>query len=392
MAYVDNNTPVIEKITLPSGNSYWIADREIRDVVDTLSQTIAGGVSYNVGWDGSSTPVVGNIPAGVEVEYEGQTYTGTLTANNATPGAFYLVKSSTQTDMDVYDEYVPVGEAGSKTWELIGNTQADLSDLVTAVSLTKQTDTVIGTDATFTITQPTVALSTGATAGTGVVSVATGITSATASGGGAAWNSKDSKTVITSYPGVTGSAASSVTPTTKKLATTTVTGVSGSTTPSVVQGRTSQTTATGGATASTTNTDWLKGVSVANKVLTFGAATPATQTTYSANAPGTITVPTAASSATTVATGATTTTGSGADVVTDVEVGDTVTVLTGLGTPNTATVVGTSATFTNTQPTITVTPSTTNIKATASGANTAWNSKDSVTVLKSTTDVDVTKG
>ena len=392
MAYVDNNTPVIEKITLPSGNSYWIADREIRDVVDTLSQTIAGGVSYNVGWDGASEPVVGNIPAGVEVEYNGQTYTGTLTANNATPGAFYLVKSATQTDMDVYDEYVPVGETGNKTWELIGNTQADLSDLVTDVTLTKQTDTVIGTDATFTITQPTVALSTGATAGTGVVSVATGISSATASGGGAAWNSKDSKTVITSYPGVTGSAASSVTPTTKKLATTTVTGVSGSTTPSVVQGRTSQTTATGGATASTTNTDWLKGVSVANKVLTFGAATPATQTTYSANAPGTITVPTAASSATTVATGATTTTGSGADIVTDVEVGDTVTVLTGLGTPNTATVVGTSATFTNTQPTITVTPSTTNIKATASGANTAWNNKDSVTVLKSTTDVDVTKG
>ena len=392
MAYIDNNTPVIEKITLPSGNSYWIADREIRDVVDTLSQTVAGGVSYNVGWDGTSAPTVGNIPAGVTVEYEGQTYTGTLDANNATPGAFYLVKSATQTGNDVYDEYVPVGDTGSKTWELIGNTQAEISDLVTGVSLTKQTDTVIGTDATFTITQPTVSLATGATAGTGVVSVATGISSATASGGGAAWNSKDSKTVITSYPGVTGSAASSVTPTTKKLATTTVTGVSGSTTPSVVQGRTSQTTATGGATASTTNTDWLKGVSVANKVLTFGAATPATQTTYSANAPGTITVPTAASSATTVATGATTTTGSGADVVTDVEVGDTVTVLTGLGTPNTATVVGTSATFTNTQPTITVTPSTTNIKATASGANTAWNNKDSVTVLKSTTDVDVTRG
>ena len=392
MAYVDNNTPVIEKITLPSGNSYWIADREIRDVVDTLSQTIAGGVSYNVGWDGTSEPAVGNIPEGVTVEYNGQTYTGTLDANNAAPGAFYLVKSATQTDKDVYDEYVPVGNTGEKTWELIGNTQADLSDLVTNVTLTKQTDTAIGTDATFTITQPTVALATGATAGDGVVSVATGIASASASGGGAAWNSKDSKTVITSYPGVTGSAASSVTPTTKKLATTTVTGVSGSTTPSVVQGRTSQTTATGEATASTTNTDWLKGVSVTNKVLTFGAATPATQTTYSANAPGTITVPTAASSATTVATGATTTSGSGADIVTDVEVGDTVTVLTGLGTPNTATVVGTSATFTNTQPTITVTPSTTNIKATASGANTQWNNKDSVTVLTNATDVNVTKG
>lgn len=480
MAYVDNNTPVIEKITLPSGNSYWIADREIRDVVDTLSQTIAGGVSYNIGWDGSSAPVVGNIPAGVEVEYEGQTYTGTLTANNATPGAFYLVKSSTQTDMDVYDEYVPVGEAGSKTWELIGNTQADLSDLVTAVSLTKQTDTVIGTDATFTVTQPTIAITTDTTSGTGKVQVVTGISSASASGDevtavtGLGTPSTDTflKGVkVTTQPTVTltanaqtdtgrityvesqgtasttklsasvnlgtastQSAVKSVTPTTKKLATTTVTGVSGSTTPSVVQGRTSQTTATGGATASTTNTDWLKGVSVTNKVLTFGAATPATQTTYSANAPGTITVPTAASSATTVATGATTTTGSGADIVTDVSVGDTfnavtgyasptatiasgstgdVTVATGIGaattkymsasasgtavgangtgsaitgiTPTTDTVLGSGST-------VTVTPTTTYIKGSASGGNVAWNSKDSVTVLKSTTDVDVTRG
>ena len=393
MAYTDNNTPVIEKITLPSGNTYFIADREIRDVVDTLSQTVAGGVSYTIAWDGTSEPVVGNIPAGVVVNYNGTDYTGTMVANNATPGAFYLVKSGTQIDgKDVYDEYVPVGAAGSKTWEKIGDTQIALSDIVTAVSLSKQTDTVIGSDATFTITQPTVALSTGATAGTGVISVATGITSATATGGGAAWNSKDSKTVVTSYPGETGSAASSVTPTTKKLATTTVTGVSGSTTPSVVQGRTSQTTADGTGTASSTNTDWLKGVSVSNGVLTIGAATMDTQTTYSANEPSSITIPTAASSATTVATGSTTTTGSGADVVTDVAVGDTVTVLTGLGTPNTATVVGTSATLTNTQPTITVTPTTTNIKATASGANTTWNSKDQVTVLTNSTDVSVTKG
>ena len=418
MAYVDNNTPVIEKITLPSGNSYWIADREIRDVVDTLSQTIAGGVSYNIGWDGSSAPVVGNIPAGVEVEYEGQTYTGTLTANNATPGAFYLVKSSTQTDMDVYDEYVPVGEAGSKTWELIGNTQADLSDLVTAVSLTKQTDTVIGTDATFTITQPTIALATGATAGTGVISVATGISGVTdpsttlsaesSSGTGrtqfvqSVSTTKLSASVNLGTPS-TSNVASSVTPTTKKLATTSVTGVSGSTTPNVVKSRSSQTTATGGATASTTNTDWLKGVSVTNKVLTFGAAVPATQTTYSAGEPSSITIPTAASSATTVATGAVTTTGSGADIVTDVAVGDTVAAVTGYSSPTATIATGSTGDVTVATGGTTkymaastsgtgVTPATTNIKATASGANTAWNSKDSVTVLKSTTDVDVTKG
>ena len=394
MPYVDVNVPVIDRITLPSGNTYYIADREIRDVVDTLSQAIAGGVSFVIAWDGTSAPVVANIPAGVVVTYEGTNYTGTLSTSSAQAGAFYLVKSATQAGgaLDKYDEYVPVGAEGSKTWEKVGDTQLDLTNVVTGVSLTKQTDTVIGTDATFTITQPTVELSTGATAGTGVISVATGITSANATGGGAAWNSKDQKTVITSYPGVTGSAASSVTPTTKKLATTTVTGVSGSTTPDVVKTRSSQTTATGAGTSSSTNTDWLKGVSVSNGVLSIGAATMDTQTTYSAGAPSSITIPTAAASATTVATGSVTTSGSGADIVTDVEVGDTITVLTGLGTPNTANVIGSSATFTNTQPTITVTPTTTNIKATASGANTQWKNKDSVTVLKDTTDVNVTKG
>lgn len=299
MAYIDSNTPVIEKITLPSGNTYFIADREIRDVVDTLSQTIAGGVSYNVAWDGTAAPTVGNIPAGVTVTYNGTEYTGTLTANNATPGAFYLVKSATAVDdKDVYDEYVPVGPDGSKVWEKIGDTQIDLADIVKNVSLAKQTDTVVGTSATFN----------------------------------------------------TSNVASSVTSTTKKLATTTITGVSGSTTPNVVQGRTSQTTADGSGTASTTNTDWLKGVSVSNGILTIGAATMDTQTTYSANAPAKITIPTAAASATTVATGATTTSGSGAAIVTDVAVGDTVAAVTG------------------------------------------WKSKDSVSVLKDTTDISVTKG
>lgn len=298
MAYVDNNTPVIEKITLPSGNSYWIADREIRDVVETLSQTVAGGVSYNIGWDGTSEPVVGNIPAGVTVEYNGTTYTGTMDANNATPGAFYLVKSATQTDKDVYDEYVPVGETGNKTWELIGNTQAEISDLVTDVSLTKQTDTVIGTDATFN----------------------------------------------------TSNVASSVTPTTQKLAVSSVTGVqSNTTTASKATAGTAQTTATGSGTDSTVNTDWLKGVSVTNKVLSFGAATLDTQSTPQFTFSD-VTVPIKAASATTVATGGVTTSGDGADVVTDVAVGNTVAAVTG------------------------------------------WNSKDSVTVLKNTTDVNVTKG
>lgn len=219
MSYTDINTPVIERIQLPSGNAYYIADRELRNVVDALSDTVAGGVSYMVTWDGTEAPIASQIPEGVTVTYNNTTYTGTMSANSATPGAFYLVPVGGDENNNIYAEYVPVGAAGSKTWEKIGDTAVDLSDYITAVTLNKQTDTVIGTDATFTITQPTVALSTGATAGTGVISVATGITSANASGGGTDWNSKDQKTVITSYPGETGSAASSVTPTTKKLAT-----------------------------------------------------------------------------------------------------------------------------------------------------------------------------
>lgn len=512
----------ISKITLPSGNTY-----DIKDAVARAA--IAGGVSFIIAWDGTSAPVAADIPAGITVTYNNTTYTGTLDADEAVVGAFYLIKSTTQagSTLDVYDEYVPVGTTGTKTWEKIGDTQLDLTDVVTDVSLSKSIDTVIGSDATFTITQPTVTLSTDAN---GDVTVATGITSvtqptvalsaesssatgraqyiqsvsttkakATASGGDVAWNSKDSKTVLTGVQvtaqptvtltangstgtgrityvesqgsatttkisaaaditGKTSSAASSVTPTTKKLATTTITGVSGSTNITPVESRSSQTTATGAGTSSTTNTDWLKGVSVSNETLVIGAATLNTQTTYSAGSPrASLAVPTAASSATRVATGSVNTTDSnGASIVTDVAVGDTVTVVTAaptvtissgstgdvtvatgigaattkymsasasgttVGSNGTASVIGADSTFTVTQPSVTlatdangditvatggttkymaaaasgtaVTPTTTKIKATATGANTQWNNKDQVTVLTNSTDVSVTKG
>lgn len=116
MAYTDQNTPVIEKIKLPSGNEYYIADREIRDVVDALEQTIAGGVSFIIAWDGNSTPTVGNIPAGVQVVYNGTTYTGTLAASSATPGAFYLVRTKTiteQTQQTLSNGTVTLEEGGA---------------------------------------------------------------------------------------------------------------------------------------------------------------------------------------------------------------------------------------------------------------------------------------
>lgn len=147
----------ISKITLPSGNTYDIKDAVAR-------QAIAGGVSYIISWNGSSTPVVANIPAGVVVTYNDTDYTGTFAANSAEAGAFYLVHSSS-TSNDVYDEYVAVGTTGSKTWERLGSSTVDLSDLgalaykdtVTASDSAVTfsggtTDKVLGSDATFTTT------------------------------------------------------------------------------------------------------------------------------------------------------------------------------------------------------------------------------------------------
>lgn len=453
MAVVWTDTPLIKKITLPSGNTYFLADREGREKIEQLFETISGGVSFVIAWDGASTPVVANIPAGVVVKYNGTNYTGTLSANSATPGAFYLVKSSTTAggSSDSYDEYVPVGASGSKAWEKIGDTQMDLSDVVMDITATGDsvavvtgytplTDKVIGENATFTITQPTVTLAANASTGTGRVQVATGISTSTgsasgtavdfaskdqvtavtgvsatktyikgsASGANTAWNSKDQKTAVTGYPNTTSDTfVKSVTAETNKNLVTT----------SVADGTT---------TASTTNTDILQGASVSNEVLTIGACTLDT---------------------TTAATGATSTTGTGDAVVTGVTIGSSAAALTGLGSPSTASVIGASSTFTVTQPTVTlatdttsgtgkvqvatdatasgtdtvigsaatfsvtdptisvtVTPSTTYLGATASGANTAWNSKDATTVvtglgtpstrnvLKSGATINVTKG
>lgn len=405
--------PDISKITLPSGNSYDIKDA-------TARQMISGGISYIIAWDGTSTPVVGDIPAGVKVKYNNVTYTGTLSADSAEAGAFYLVKSSSNPSdetLDIYDEYVPIGTTGSKTWEKLGDTQLNLSDVVTDVELSKSTtnfvtgysspttDTVIGSNATFTVTQPTI-----------TVTPTTTNVKASASGANTAWNSKDQVAAITGYenPSSESFVTSVTADTTKKLVTTSVTGVSGSTTSSKATAAASQTTATGAGTTSTTNTDWLKGVSVSNETLIIGAATMNTQTTAQYTFSD-VTVPIAAGTATTVATGSVTTTGSGAAIVTNVSIGSTATAITGLGSPSTKNVIGASATFTITQPTVSLSSNATAgtgvisvatgiSNASASGANVAWNSKDQVTALtglgtastsaglNDSTSINVTKG
>lgn len=422
----------ISKITLPSGNTYDIKDAVAREM-------ISGGVSFIIAWDGTSVPDVTKIPEGVVVKYNGTNYTGTLDAEDETvqAGAFYLVKSGTTTSgapSDAYDEYVPVGTTGSKTWEKIGDTQIDLTDVVTGVTLSKQTDTVIGSDATFTITQPSITLSTGSS---GDVTVATGGTTkymaATASGGGAAWNSKDQVTAVTGYsnPSTDTFVKSVSAETNKNLVTTSITGTDGTESVSKVTKTASKlvTTSIPNVTAAGSASTWsfTMGSGDASETLiigggngsapTLGTAITAATGSVASNGSGsdivtavTIsdkTVAKAAATATTVATGATSTTGTGDAVVTGVTIGSSASAITALGTPDTDTVIGSDATFTNTQPTISLSAesssatgraqfaqsvNTTKLSGTATGANTAWNSKDSVTVLTNSTDVSVTKG
>lgn len=396
-----------------------------------------------------------------------------------------------------------------KFWEKIGDTQFNLSDVVKSVTLNKSTDTVIGTDATFTITQPTITLAEDSTngnvpyvksgttkymkataSGTAVTPSTTNI-KATASGGGAAWNSKDSKTVVTGYtiaaankdtfvksvsaetgknlvttsiiPTNGTETVSKVTKTASKLVTTTVPNVTGNSDVGA-----SNITSNSSVTANKSTWSFTMGSGDAAETLIIGGSNgsdvTATNTAYSAVTASKVTLGTAKTvatgavdangtgsdvvtgvtvsdktvakqgSAVTVATGATSTTGTGDAVVTEVTVGDSADAIVSLPSPSTATVIGSSSTFTNTQPTVALSTgatagigvisvatgissvtqptvalaaedsnatgraefvqgvTTSKIKGTASGANTAWNSKGSVTVLKSDTSLSVTKG
>ena len=173
----------ISKITLPSGTTYSLKDAWAREHITAMT-----GISFDIVWDGQSTPTVTNIPAGVPVVYNGTTYTGTKTASTANTGTFYLVYSATQKGtVDAFDEYVKIGEGDNVRWECIGNTQVDLSDLgdlaykdtvslskstatvLTGVKVSQQpvvakpgttTKTVLGSSTTFTVSKPNVTVST----------------------------------------------------------------------------------------------------------------------------------------------------------------------------------------------------------------------------------------
>lgn len=330
--------PEISKIKLPSGNTYDIKDAVAR-------QAIAGGMTKIIAWNGTSTPTVANIPAGVVVSYGGQNYTGTLAVADADQTGFYFVYSNTQTEtLDVYDEYTIVEVGGVKKWEKIGDTRLDLSSLgelaykdnvtaspsaVTFSGVT--TDKVLGSDATFTTT---------------VTPTTTNI-KATASG--AAVGADGTDTFVKSYPGAT-----------SKLATTTVPNVTGNadvTIPNVT------------AVGSASTWSFSMGTGDDAETLIISGANSTTPTLGTALSASKVTLGTAK----TVATGTLDANGGGSSV------------MTGLGTATTASALtGVKVTA---QPTVSLSTGAsagTGVISVATGitsASTTTNSKDEVTAV-----------
>ena len=347
----------ISVIKLPTGNSYNIKDSTARTDIATEASTRASEVTrlegligsitsikFVVAWDGASTPVVANIPAGVVVTYNGTNYTGTKTASSADEGTFYLVHSSSETS-NSYDEYVIVGS--TPYWEKIGTTDVDLSGYVTNVTLNKQTDVVLGEATTFTASGTAVGRTT---------------RYVTFSASGTAVGANGTANAVTGYSNVTtDSFLQDSDISFSKLVTTTVPNV------------------TNAGSAST----WS---------FAMGTGTDAETLIIS----GTNSVAPTLGTAKTVATGATSDTGGGSSIVVDAQANQDHVAITALGTPTTATVL--TGVQVTSQPSITRTIKDTQTTGsmkyvesidTITQPTISVGTNDKVTVLKSTTDVSV---
>lgn len=244
----------ISKIQLPNGNVY-----ELKDAV--ARQAIAGGITYVIAWDGESTPDITKIPKNVKVVYNNISYTGILEAAQATPGSFYLVWQSSDIE-DHYAEYAVVKDPDTDAgifWEKLGDVKADLTGLVTGVTLSKGSgDVVLGKDTTFTAgtssvsfgshtTDKVLGVNTGFTVTDPTISVTPTITNVKATASGTAVGANGTESFVKSYPG-----------TSSKLVTTEIKGVDSTDTATLVTNKTSKklvTTAIKGVAGTTTASD-----------------------------------------------------------------------------------------------------------------------------------------
>ena len=125
----------IQYIKDASGNKVYPVthERAVKDSAGVSLETKLSAIdakTYVVAWDGASSPVVADIPAGVVVEYSSEEYTGTLAASDSTAGKVYLVSN----EDDEYDRYVTSVSGTTYSWVQIGSTAMTLevvNDLTT---------------------------------------------------------------------------------------------------------------------------------------------------------------------------------------------------------------------------------------------------------------------
>ena len=381
----------ISKITLPGGTTYDIKDAVARNAISNLNNW-----TYVIASNAETTP------SGVIWNNGSMDIIGTLAASANTLYKIYLVPS-TNGMRDIYDEYITINTTGTTyIWEMFGNTDVNLSDLRDMakvdqgiVSITPKgtnssssvtfvnnsTDTVLGENTTFTnssstvefgphttvevltsgvtATVPAIAgrvkyLTAGATGGS--VSVATSSDAITSLG------TPSTEAFVKSYPGATSKLAQ-ITVIGVESTTTTASKANAGTAKDVAKAKASTTAVASGSLGEETSTRGVNtpmwGASVNNEILSFTFKPIETTNITEAESNGTITpytfddvtVPVKNANATTVATGAVSSSGTGG------------TVMTGLGTAVTADgVTGyspTSETFAKTvsmgtQPTITL--------------------------------------
>lgn len=362
MGFVPQYSDYISQVRLPGysdasspnyNKTFYIKDSEAREWIEQLA---SAGLKFTVAWDGESVPDVTKIPLGVTVRYQNIDYTGTLVADETTAPFITLVYERTSgtgaNARKIYGEYITVTEGSGESgdpytyfWEKLGNTDIvldDLGDLAykDSVTLNKGTgDNVLGESTTF-------------TNGTSEVTMAYGTTTG----------------FVKSYPGVT-----------SKLATTTITGVSGSTTASKATAGTAITYGNANVSSSTitcakaassatsisyignaSTSSVLQSASVANECLSFGDVSVSQGSVTGTNGTETfntavtstssltpysfddVTVPIAAGSATTVATGSLSSTATGDSVMTGLGTATTESAVTSVGTGS-STATGTAA-------------------------------------------------
>lgn len=139
--------PIIDRIKLPSGNIYILADSDAQSKLENV-------------YTKSETYTRAEVLAAIAEAMKGG-YLAVTTlpeASDATLGHIYLVPDPDGSGDNVKIEYVTVQSGSSYTWEKLGTTELNLDNL----SLEKGSgDTVLGEGTTFTASQPPVDISGG---------------------------------------------------------------------------------------------------------------------------------------------------------------------------------------------------------------------------------------